>query len=164
MHTRGHSAELRTLDDLAKRSDVDSIRPVPAAKGSRTPDFVVTNAQGQQVRVEVTTVTGAPSGRVNRGLGGAAPPTEADIAGAITRKTSTSGTRPNQFQADLGDVPKGGTLAVHLRGGGTADMADAAVRKSADKLNGSGVNSVEIYTADRQVLTYTRQADGTYSR
>ena len=61
-------------------------------------------------------------------------------------------------------MPKGGTLAVHVRGGGTAEMADAAVRRSADNLGKSGVNSVEIYTADRQVLKYTRQADGSYSR
>ncbi len=111
VHTRGHSSELRTLDDLGARGDVTAITPVPAARGSRTPDFVVTRADGSQVRVEVTTVTGAPRGRVDRGLGGAAPPTQRDIENAIARKTSTSSSTPNQFQADLGDVPTGGTLS-----------------------------------------------------
>ena len=164
VHTRGHSSELRTLDDLGARGDVTAITPVPAARGSRTPDFVVTRADGSQVRVEVTTVTGAPRGRVDRGLGGAAPPTRRDIENAISRKTSTSSSTPNQFQADLGDVPTGGTLAVHLRGGGSAQMADDAVAAQAAGLRKSGVNQVEVYTSDRQVLTYTRQADGSYTR
>ena len=43
-------------------------------------------------------------------------------------------------------------------------MADAAVRRSTSKLTDSGVSSVEVYTADRQVLRYEPGADGVFTR
>lgn len=163
-HTRGHTSELRTVMDLAGRGDVHRITPVPSASGSRTPDFVVTRADGTTTRVEVTTVTGAGPGYQARGLGAADTPSPAQVRRALRGKvTPPRGGGTTQFDADLPGVPTGGTLAVHLRGADAATAADRALTPTLTRqLANAKVDSVEFYLPGGKLARYARQADGTY--
>src|SRR4029450_12866743 len=73
VRTRGASAELEVITDIAARQEAVSIELIPSAKGSRSPDMVieVRQADGSTVktRVEITAATGAAKGRQNVGKG-----------------------------------------------------------------------------------------------
>ncbi len=163
-HTRGHSSELRTLTDLARRPGVTKITPVPASTAGRTPDFVVTGRGGLKTRVEVTTVTGSGRGYQARGIGRAAAPDANKITRAIESKVVSRAGRPTQFDADLPGVQKGGILALHLPGGsGAAGAADAAIARTAAKLGKADVKSVEVYLPGNVVRRYVRKRGGGYT-
>lgn len=155
LHTRGHSSELRTIVELSRRSDVERITPVPSSSLGRTPDLLVTRADGTVTRVEVTTVTGARPGYQPRGIGRATEQTAKQVAAAIRRKVPLDGT--GQLDVDLPGVPKGGTLSIHLRGGGDAHAAVAAAMKTcAKRLERSSVDVVEFHLPGHRVLRYSR--------
>ena len=62
--------ELKTLLEHAGRPDVTRIEMVPSSSAVRTPDVVVTHADGVRERVEITTLTGARRGYQAFGAGG----------------------------------------------------------------------------------------------
>jgi hypothetical protein len=163
--TRAAAAEFESIIELSSRPEVESIELIPESSTviagleteGRTVDKVVTLRKGDQLirqRYEDTTVVGAGSkyrlrGYAKKAKGGSRIINTArvrDIRSAIIRKVRSTPDHPSQFDAFMGDVPKGGTLAVHIPypgRGGPAKVARAIT--NLPELINSSVDAVEFY-------------------
>lgn len=152
--TAGAASELRAYDTMQQMDDVQSIRLVPHSRADRSADAVlkVKAADGSTVekRFEMTTVTvGRGNGYQPTGPGRADPVTRARVGGAIDEKTQPV----NQFNADMGGVPNGGYLGIHMRGEplATNDLAKVVDSRQA-RLRQAGVEEVWFFRADRSMV------------
>jgi hypothetical protein len=175
VRTRGSSAELEVIADLAGRPEVVRIELVPSAKGGRSPDMVIEVRQADgttaKTRVEVTAATGAAKGRQDVGKGTSTEVTGVDeIVSAVRRKAKSTPGEPSQLEAPLAGVPTGGTIAVVLQRAtaaqGPADVTAAMAALAPELAGQPHVQAIEFYVPGpkgRAPLRYVRGADGSYT-
>jgi hypothetical protein len=153
IHTRAHSAELKTIIRHATDPAVARVELVPSSSGARTPDLIldVLEADGttRRTRVEIRTLIGTTAGPKSRGAAGARPGTVDDIVSAVSSKAKDSpGARRSQLAVPMLDVPTGGTLAIHLPFAGPDAVLDvaAAMKKLERTLaDAKHVEAIEFY-------------------
>jgi hypothetical protein len=181
---RAAALELHTVNRYARHGSpagktVATIAEVPSRAGSRTPDFVVTYADGTVERLECVTVTGAPAGRVSSASALAKesmlrPPTPAAIERAILSKAANTVSKPSQLAAPIPgmpQVPPGGAIVVNVVNGGSRAMADAAVARIPASV-GAYVQRIEVTFLERaggpqspltrSTAAYVRDAGGRF--
>jgi hypothetical protein len=175
VRTRGGSAELEVIVDIAARPEVVSIELIPSAKGSRTPDMVIEVRQADgattKTRVEITAATGAAKGRQEVGKGTSTETTGVDeIVSAVRRKAKSTPGEPSQLDVPLTGVPVGGILAVVLQRSTSAqapaDVSTAMGLLAAELAGQPHVHTIEFYVPGpkgRAPIRYVRAADGTYT-
>ena len=168
IHTRAHSAELKTIIRHATDPAVARVELVPSSSGARTPDLIldVLEADGttRRTRVEIRTLIGTTAGPKSRGAAGARPGTVDDIVSAVSSKAKDSpGARRSQLAVPMLDVPTGGTLAIHLPFAGPDAVLDvaAAMKKLERTLaDAKHVEAIEFYLPGGVRVRYARDADG----
>lgn len=175
-------AALRYLDEGGPGGRaVQVLEFVPSRSGARTPDMVVHYQDGGVERVEVTTVTSAPRGRLDTGptagpgareqLASATrsrEPATQDLVAALVRKGAANG----QLAVPMSGVPVGGAIVLEVsRGTGITAMADAAVSQAGPRLD-PAVRRIEVIGMERAspsaplqrvVRTYVRSGPSSFT-
>lgn len=167
--TSGAAPELRTIVEQSRRPDVERIEVVPASPRQRTCDLIVHAREPDgsvlPTRVEIRTLTGARPGYMPRG-DTRRDYSVSDIVGAIRDKALPRG-KPSQLAVPMGNVPPGGTLALHLRGARAQALAkvNAAMTSVSPALQGaSHVHTIEFYSRGGPPIRYRRGPAGTYTQ
>jgi hypothetical protein len=174
VQTRGASAELEVIIDIAGRPEVVRIELIPSSSAGRTPDMVIDVRQADgtvvRTRVEITTATGAARGRQDVGEGTSVEQTGVnEIVASVRRKAESTPTKPSQLTAPLAGVRTGGILAIVLprstSAQAPADVAAAMGILAPELVNQPHVEAIEFYVPGpkgRAPLRYLRQPDGTF--
>ena len=165
MQLRAKAAELRIITNYLRRPDVHQVQVVASSSAGRTPDLLVTYADGRRRRVEIRTLTGSRPGLRPTA---AVPGTRAFDVDSLVRAIHSKATH-GQLTAQGGamrGVRPGGSIALRLEARGPQALAlarEAMNRLDAQLKRWRHVEQVEVHTGSQRIV-FDRRPDGNFSQ